>query len=770
MSKVETSFKVLDQFSNSSTKIPYIVVDNFPQLGFLTSLRFLEWVDENPEGIISLPTGKTPEHFIKWTKYLLENWQDPNLQKLRIANGLDLSKKPNLGGLHFVQIDEFYPIDSAQHNSFYNYVQHYYMDGFEMDPNKGLFIDCNKLPTAKGKPFTEIFLDSKVDLSLRFKNPSSKFEEEQQATIHLVDQWCSEYENKITDKGGIGFFLGGIGPDGHIAFNIRGSDHNSTTRLMGTNFETQAAAATDLGGIEVSRNRLVITIGLSTIVANPDATAIIIAAGEAKAKVVKASIENEPDIQYPASVLSKLKGGRFYLTHGAASELDDVVQHELSKGKWTNERTERAVVQVCQKLNKFGRHLTLGELKSDKTGQLIPGLNGETVPGVIDAFEEKINKGISILENETFYHTGPHHDDIMLGFLPHIIHLIRSPKNKHYFTNMTSGFTSVTNQYVSKVLNDTLRFLADGKIQMTDYSDFFENGYRFKTDKDVYHYLDRIASNNVEGQARGLSHRVVRSLVGIFGIRSKRELIAKINKNLSYLANCYDGQKNIPEIQQLKGMIREFEEELVWAHYGVQVKDVFHMRLGFYSGDVFTENPDRERDIEPIFDQLIELNPTVISLAFDPEGSGPDTHYKVLQAIAEAVRLWGKKKDLSKLRIWGYRNVWYRFYPTEADIIIPVSLNSMAMLRDTFMNCYLSQKEASFPSYEMDGPFCDLTQKIWVEQHELMQLVLGRDFWYQNNHPRLRATHGLVFMKEMTVEQFLKEAQRLEKSMEGQIQ
>ena len=344
MSKVETSFKVLDQFSNSSTKIPYIVVDNFPQLGFLTSLRFLEWVDENPEGIISLPTGKTPEHFIKWTKYLLENWQDPNLQKLRIANGLDLSKKPNLGGLHFVQIDEFYPIDSAQHNSFYNYVQHYYMDGFEMDPNKGLFIDCNKLPTAKGKPFTEIFLDSKVDLSLRFKNPSSKFEEEQQATILLVDQWCSEYENKITDKGGIEFFLGGIGPDGHIAFNIRGSDHNSTTRLMGTNFETQAAAATDLGGIEVSRNRLVITIGLSTIVANPDATAIIIAAGEAKAKVIKASIENEPDIQYPASVLSKLKGGRFYLTHGAASELDDVVQHELSKGKWTNERTERAVV------------------------------------------------------------------------------------------------------------------------------------------------------------------------------------------------------------------------------------------------------------------------------------------------------------------------------------------------------------------------------------------------------------------------------------------
>ena len=33
--------------------IPYLVVENFPQLGLLTALRFLEWVSENPEGVIS---------------------------------------------------------------------------------------------------------------------------------------------------------------------------------------------------------------------------------------------------------------------------------------------------------------------------------------------------------------------------------------------------------------------------------------------------------------------------------------------------------------------------------------------------------------------------------------------------------------------------------------------------------------------------------------------------------------------------------------------
>lgn len=768
-SNVENHFSSQYSVKPQVANIPYIIVDNFPRLGFLTALRFLEWVNENPEGVISLPTGKTPEHFIKWTKHLLDNWSNKDLIQLREENGLSISKKPNLNGLHFVQIDEFYPIDSNQHNSFYNYDQHFYMDGFGMDPAKGLFIDCNALPKANGKPLSEIFPDYKVDLSLRYRDPNSRIEEAQQKTIFMVDQWCSEFENKIMDLGGIGFFLGGIGPDGHIAFNIRGSDHNSTTRLMATNFETQAAAATDLGGIDISRNRLVITIGLQTITANPDATAIIIAAGEAKAKVVKASIEHKPDIQYPASVLKKLKGGRFYLTHGAASELEAVIHYELENEEWTNEKTQRAIVRLCEKKQKFGRRLTVDDLKSDEYAKLIPNLNEETVPDVLNAFTKKIEKGISILEGETFYHTGPHHDDIMLGFLPHIIHLIRSPKNKHYFTNMTSGFTSVTNGYVKEVIQQTIDFLDDGKIQMTRYPNFFSEGYRLKKDKDVYHYLDRIAANNPEGQARGLSHRIVRALVEIYGIGSVEELKRTMRQVLSVLDEYYDGQKNDTEIQKLKGMIREFEEELVWAHYGVQVKDVFHKCLGFYSGDIFTENPERERDVEPVLAHLKELNPSIISLALDPEGSGPDTHYKVLQAIAEAVRLWGNEKDLSSIKVWGYRNVWYRFDPAEADIIIPVSLNSLAMLRDTFMNCYLSQKDASFPSYEMDGPFCDLTQQVWVEQHNLMQLVLGRDYWYQNPHPRLRATHGLVFIKEMNVEQFLNEAQRLEKSMEGQI-
>ena len=50
-------------------KIRTVVVDNFPEMGKASALRFLEWAQSNPQGVCSLPTGKTPEYFIKWVRY-----------------------------------------------------------------------------------------------------------------------------------------------------------------------------------------------------------------------------------------------------------------------------------------------------------------------------------------------------------------------------------------------------------------------------------------------------------------------------------------------------------------------------------------------------------------------------------------------------------------------------------------------------------------------------------------------------------------------------
>ncbi|MDW7695135.1 glucosamine-6-phosphate isomerase [Flammeovirgaceae bacterium SG7u.111] len=768
-SKVEQSF-IGEKSSKVTTNIPYISVDNFPKLGFLTALRFLEWASENPNGVISLPTGKTPEFFIRWTKYLLDNWDTPKAKAIKEKHGLQGIKKPVLKDLKFVQIDEFYPISSKQHNSFFNYVNNYYINGFGLNPDNALLINSDTIPLHEGMHYSEVFPDNHVDLSLRYREATNKMEVIQQKSIFLIDDWCSQYEAKIREMGGIGFFLGGIGPDGHIAFNTRGSDHHSATRLTSTNFETQAVAAGDLGGIEVSKNRLVITIGLETITYNPEGVAIIFAAGEAKAPVVQDALEKEPSNIYPATCLTKLKNSRFYITEGAASSLEASVEAYYKNGEWTQAKTDRAVIDLCKKLNKFGHRLLLEDLKKDKYCSMIPGLNKDTVNSVIESTLSKIEKGTQPEQDQVYYHTGPHHDDVMLGILPHIHRLMRNESNKSYFSVLTSGFTAVTNKFVINTLEKTIQLLDSGEIQMVKYPDFFEVGYKYKWDKDVYHYLIKVASNEPDEKERGLSHRVVRAIVDTYKVRNQEQLRDQINDILSILRKSYDGEKNSPQIQRLKGMIREFEEELVWAYFGIQTKNVHHLRLGFYTGDIFTEQPNRQRDVEPILEKLRETKPTVISLAFDPEGSGPDTHYKVLQAIADAVRVWNEEEDLSELRIWGYRNVWYKFMPSDANVIVPVSLNAMAVMDTSFTNSYLSQVDASFPSYQHNGKFSELTQKTWVDQLKQLQLLLGKKYFYENESPRLRATHGLLYFKEMNVEEFLNSARELEKSMEGMIE
>jgi glucosamine-6-phosphate deaminase len=371
------------------------------------------------------------------------------------------------------------------------------------------------------------------------------------------------------------------------------------------------------------------------------------------------------------------------------------------------------------------------------------------------------------VRGKVIYNTAPHHDDIMLGMFPYISHISSDPSNELHFSIMTSGFNAVTNRFLIKHLENTLQLLRDDQIQMVNYDNFFTEGYKIKREKDVYHSLIKIASRQRPEFLRGFAHRLVRDIVEIWRVDSVQALYNRIVKIIEFTKGCYDGQKMPTDIQKLKGMIREFEEELVWGHFGFMEDRVHHLRLGFYTGDLVTESPDRNRDVMPILEELRTIKPDIITLAFDPEGSGPDTHYKVLQAIADAVRLWREERDLSNLKIWGYRNVWYKYHPSEVSHIVPVSLNDINAFNEAFSNCYLSQVDASFPSYKLDGKFSTLAQSIWVEQLKTVQLLLGKPFFFQNPSPVLRATHGLVFLKEMTADEFLAHASELEKSVVG---
>ncbi len=635
-------------------------VENFPALGRLAALRFLEWVQQNPQGVISLPTGKTPEYFIRFVKHFLEHWDEAELP----------GAMPSLGKLHLVQMDEFFPIDSSRHNSFCNYVRKYYIDGFGLDPERALLIDCNA-----------IGLDA---------SPTE------------VQAWCDTYESRIQSVGGIGFFLGGIGPDGHIAFNIRGSAHDSRTRLTETNYETQAAAATDLGGIEVARATPVITIGLGTITQNPDCTAIIFAAGEAKAQIIADAIEHDPDPQYPATVLQRLPNAAFYLTDGAASRL----QHRRP----------------------------------------------ESPEPTVQALAKRIEAGLQAQSGMTFLHTEPHHDDIMLAYQPTLQRDLHDSSTKHVFATLTSGFTAVSNDCLRERVLQTGNLLNHGRSEE-----------QLSPDDEVHAYIDGLVASDENAISRAQATRFARNMTDVLGAATAKE----IDWILDYLDKAYPGQKDIPEIQTLKGAIREWEIETLWGSFGVPTAQVHHLRLGFYNGGTFTEAPTESRDVPPVIELIQQVKPDVLTVAFDPEASGPDTHYKVLQAIAAALRVLKDDGGALPSRIWGYRNVWYRFHSMEVDLIIPVSRDELAVMHRLFMEMFVTQRNASFPSHEHDGPFSELAQRVQVQQYHELYEVLGQDWFRQHENPRVRAACAAVFIREMSVDEFLNQARDIRKQVEA---
>ncbi|MHC4518394.1 MAG: glucosamine-6-phosphate deaminase, partial [Planctomycetota bacterium] len=257
------------------------------------------------------------------------------------------------------------------------------------------------------------------------------------------------------------------------------------------------------------------------------------------------------------------------------------------------------------------------------------------------------------------------------------------------------------------------------------------------------------------------------NLIELFGEDCLVDLDRRLTELRDYFATTYPGKKDPEHIQKLKGMCREWEAECLWGYYGWQCENVRHLRLGFYTGDIFTKEPTMDQDVPPIVAELQRIDPDVITVAFDPEASGPDTHYKVMQALAEAIRSHLEEREKPDLKIWGYRNVWFRFDPSEANVFVPVTLAMFSILHDAFMNSFITQKDASFPSYEHDGPFSQLAQRIQVEQYQKIKTCLGREWFHNHPSALIRATRGLVFLQEMAPEKFFDSCRQLRRSVEN---
>ena len=755
-------------------KIKTIVVENFPALGRLAAMRFLEWVRRNPEGVAALPTGKTPEYFINWVTHLMATWDQPATRRILEEGGIAPSRRPDLRGLRFVQIDEFYPVHPSHRNSFGHYIRQYYIQGFGLDPGRALLMDGSAIGLPDHLTLTDVWPDGSVDLSLRHRQPASDLERLQKDVLARIDQWCQDYEDRVRSLGGLGFFMGGIGPDGHVGFNVRGSDHHATTRLAETNYETQAAAATDLCGIEIARKRRVVTIGLGTITFNPDCAAIIIAAGASKAKVVADAVQQEPDVLYPATALHRLPGARFYVTAGAAELLAERRVHVLTHADAiSDEDAARAVIDLAVARNKPLLELTDDDFDVDRPASAVLAKRAESREALAAMVRDRILRAIEAgseqLRDTRFLHTEPHHDDVMLGELPYVVRHTRHPSNTIHFATMTSGFTSVTNDFMLNDLAHVRAFLDTRECLELHREEYFDPSNSIGRQRDVWQYLDGVAAADPVARHQGIARRMLRDLIAIFGETDLAAIRGRVADLEGHFRAEPTGEKEPPHIQRLKGATREWEVECLWGYFGWNCSNVTHLRLGFYTGDIFTPEPTMERDVQPILKLLRRTNPDVITLALDPEGSGPDTHYKVLQVLTEALEQHSDDTGRSDIRVIGYRNVWCRFHAAEAGIIVPVSMNMFGIMDAAFDNAFRSQRDASFPSHEHDGPFNELAQKIQVEQYQTIKTCLGRGWFYEHPGALIRATRGLVYLKEMTVGQLAQHCRELRRVTENHI-
>jgi glucosamine-6-phosphate deaminase len=385
---------------------------------------------------------------------------------------------------------------------------------------------------------------------------------------------------------------------------------------------------------------------------------------------------------------------------------------------------------------------------------------------VLQRLKQKIEAGTTPYHDSVFLHTEPHHDDLILGCLPLIVRHIREHSTQHFFTTFTSGFTAVTNAFMLRQLRNLKDFMSSvsfAKLAAAGYFDPSDPAFR---NADVWHYLDGVAADSRVVQDDAEMRRLYRNLIELYNDSDATNIRARIEELIEYFESAYPGRKDPGPIQRVKGMCREWEAECLWGYFGWKGESVRHLRLGFYTGEIFTDEPTLDRDVPPVVELLREVNPDVVTLALDPEASGPDTHYKVLQAISEALRIYEEETGRDDITILGYRNVWYRFHPSEADLIVPVSLNMFALQESAFLHTFISQKDASFPSYEHDGPFSELAQKIQVDQYRMITTCLGTEYFYEHPSALIRATRGVVFLKRMTLPELRGHSRELKRTTE----
>ncbi len=130
---------------------------------------------------------------------------------------------------------------------------------------------------------------------------------------------CHAFEEKIQAVGGIDLFLGGIGPDGHIAFNEPGSSLSSRTRIKTLTTDTIIANSRFFNNDLSQVPKTALTVGVGTIL---DAKEVLIMVnGHNKARALAQAVEGAVNQMWTITALQLHPKGIIVCDEMAVSEL-----------------------------------------------------------------------------------------------------------------------------------------------------------------------------------------------------------------------------------------------------------------------------------------------------------------------------------------------------------------------------------------------------------------------------------------------------------------
>ena len=130
---------------------------------------------------------------------------------------------------------------------------------------------------------------------------------------------CADYEDRIKKAGGIDLFLGGIGPDGHVAFNEPGSSLSSRTRVKSLTTDTIIANSRFFGNDVNKVPKTALTVGVGTVMDSKEV--IIVVNGHNKARALQQAIEGGVNQMWTITALQMHPKGIIVCDEASCTEI-----------------------------------------------------------------------------------------------------------------------------------------------------------------------------------------------------------------------------------------------------------------------------------------------------------------------------------------------------------------------------------------------------------------------------------------------------------------